>query len=161
MTTTVKCSWLSYWTAKQQISSNNFIYLKSSVSNRVSPVKVCFHPALTPITETPVSSSLTSLPENENSSSPGLSYPASTPHPDSLSPTPPCPFVPTLDPPAQTLRPRSLPQPPRFQSDIYFGPGIKEALMYGNLEQKPYPPPAAQEADDLASTSKSTLEAIH
>ena len=56
LTPTGKCSRLSGWTAKLQITGSNIILSKSSVSNPVVPVKGFSHPTSTPSPAIPVSS---------------------------------------------------------------------------------------------------------
>ena len=140
LTPTVKCSWLSGWTAKRQITASNIIPLKYSVADPVAP---------------------TSLREDENSSTPGLASPTSTLRRTSTSPESTCAVIPTLYPPCPDFAAPAFPPTSTPPSDVYFfGPGIEEALPYADLAQAPYFPPSAQEADDLALTDKSTTEAI-
>ena len=148
------------WTTKRQITGKIIIPLKSSVANFVSPVKVCLHTTFTPSPATPDSSSSTFLPEGENSYTPGPESPASTPRPDFAALTPPCLVVPTLYPSCLAFAASVTPLTSTPLSDVYFLPVIHEALLYANLTQANYPLPAAQEADYLASTAKSTTEAI-
>ena len=50
-----------------------------------------------------------------------------------------------------------VPTPP---TRVSFGPGTLEAMPYEDLPQAPYPPPAVSEADDLASTARTTAKKI-
>ena len=48
-----------------------------------------------------------------------------------------------------------------LSNNVDFAQGIKEALPYANMEQAPYPPPAATSLDNIEATSKATTEEIH
>ena len=80
LTTIGKCSWLSGWKEKRQITGKNIMPLKYSRAYRVAPMKGCLHPASTLSSATPVSSSSNFLLEGDNSSTPVPEYPTSDPY---------------------------------------------------------------------------------
>ena len=137
LTTTDKCSQIPSWTAKRQIAGKMLIPLKYSVANCVAPVKVFLHPNSTPSLETPVSSSSNLLLEGKNSSTNGPASPASTSHTDSAAPTPHYPVILTPPPPCPAFAALSSPPTSTPLTNVYFGPGTEEALMYSDLSQAP------------------------
>ena len=157
---------MSGWTAKRQIKVlNYFSTLDSSVAISVHTNLLTTHPALTesPAISLPFSApsySPTSLPDDSSSppSSPEPSAPTSGPAHSSL--TQPCLVTLTPPPPYPATLAPDLSVAPTPLTRVSFGPVILEALPYGDLSQAPYPLPDISEADELASTTRTTAEDI-
>ena len=156
LTFTGKCSRLPGSTAKRRIKLKSFS-LDSSVAPSVDTTLHPPHPASPaslerspPPTSLPDdSASLPSRASSAPTSVPALSAPT-LPRPVTLTPAPPGPA--TLAPAAHVV-----PTPP---TRVSFGPGTLEALPYADVPQAPYPPSAISEADDLASTTRTTAKEI-